>query len=276
MSFHTLLRTPLSLSLALLAIAAACIKKGGSSEVQPKPSNRPVDADSQQHAAELTRLSRHLLTVGEEEKARIARALHDGLGSTLTAVNMDLSWIQQRLTDQPALATRLARAREVLASTVEMKRRLIHELRPAALDSLGLSAALESHALDFSKSHSIPIETDLPDELPALTTGTLIALFRIYQEALTNAARHAQATSVKISLREEGASLVLEVSDNGIGFDRKAGRGITTSIGLLNMRERAAAIGATLSIEDNAPGSGTVVRVVLPRVDAKISTLGTA
>lgn len=226
------------------------------------------DEDTQARAEELTRLARHLLTAGEEEKSRIARALHDGLGSSLTAVNLDLFWIQQRLEDQPAIASRLARAKEVLASTVEMKRRIIHDLRPTVLDTLGLGAAIESHVADFSRRAAVPIEAELPDELPALKEGAPIALFRICEEALSNAARHARATSIRVSLREEPAGIVLEVIDNGIGFDLNAD---AASVGLLGMRERAAAIGGTLSVERGAGGRGTVVRVILPAADARNS-----
>lgn len=210
---------------------------------------------------DLTRLSRHLLTVGEEEKGRIARALHDGLGSSLTAVTMDLSWVKQRLADQPLLAGRLARAMEVLAATVDMKRRLIHELRPTVLDNLGLNAAIESHVAEFSKTNTVSINTELPDELPALEAAAPIALFRIYQQALTDAARQPGVTSITVALRREHTSLVLEISGDGIGIDPKE---IPSSIGMVGMRERAAAIGAALSIEHGAAGRGSVVKVILP------------
>ncbi len=272
MSFRNLLHAPLALGLALIAVAATCLKQGRAAGAgSPQPARR-CDDDAQARAAELTCLSRHLLTAGEEEKSRIARALHDSLGSTLTAVNLDLFWIQQRLADQPEIANRLARAKEVLASTVEMKRHIIHELRPTVLDTLGLSAALESHAADFSRRNAIPVETQLPDELPALNEGAPIALFRICDEALTNAARHARATSIRIALRQEPVGIVLEVIDDGIGIDAKANREVRVCMGLLGMRERAAAIGGTLGIERGAGGRGTVVRVILPAVDAKNST----
>ena len=269
MSFRNLLRAPLAFGVALITIAAACLKQGrATGAVATEPADGH-DEGAQARAEELTSLARHLLTAGEEEKSRIARALHDGLGSTLTAVNLDLFWMQQRLADQPAIASRLTRAKEVLASTVEMNRRIVHELRPTVLDTLGLSAALESHAADFSKRNAVPVEAELPDETPALKDGAPIALFRICEEALTNAARHAQATSIRISLREEAAGIVLEVIDNGIGIDPDAG---AASVGLLRMRERAAAIGGTLSVERGAGGRGTVVRVILPGVAAKNST----
>lgn len=273
MSFRKLLRAPLSLGLALLAIAVTCLKKTRARDSGSTQCNDHGNEGAQARVEDLTHLSRHLLTVGEEEKARIARALHDGLGSSLTAVNLDLFWVQQRLVDQPEVANRLARAREVLASTVEMKRRIMHDLHPTALDSLGLSAAIESHAADFSRSNAIPIETELADDLPALKKGAPIALFRICQEALTNAACHAKATSIRIVLREERARIVLEVIDNGIGIDKKVTGGIPTTVGLVSMRERAAAIGSTLSVERGARGRGTFVKVILPCVNAETSTI---
>lgn len=124
MSFRNLLRAPLALSLAFLAVAATCLNKSRASDIETSTLNGRCDKGAQARAEELIHLSRHLLTAGEEEKARIARSLHDELGSTLTAVNLDLFWIQQRLADQPEVANRLARARAVLASTVEMKRRI--------------------------------------------------------------------------------------------------------------------------------------------------------
>ena len=271
MLFRNLLRAPLALGLALITITATCLKTRRATVAGPTQPTGRLDESAQARAAELTRLSRHLLTAVEEERSRIARDLHDGLGSTLTAVSLDLFWIQQRLAEQPAVANRLARAMEVLASTVEMKRRIIHDLRPTVLDTLGLSAAIESHAAECSQRNAIPIETELPDELPALKNGAPIALFRICEEALTNAARHAKATSIRISLREEHACIVLEVIDNGIGIDSRVTGGLPTTIGLLSMRERASAIGGALSVERGAGGRGTVVKVILPCMEAETS-----
>jgi signal transduction histidine kinase len=177
---------------------------------------------------------------------------------------MDLAWVRQRL-DDPVLATRLARAAEVLTSTVQMKRRIIHELRPSMLDNLGLSSAIESHAADFSEQIGVPIETDMPDELPPLKDGYSIALFRIFQEALTNASLHAKATQIKVSLRPEGERIILEVVDDGVGVDVGAqARTGTGNHGLLSMRERALHMGGTVSVTRGAGQRGTVVRVELP------------
>src|SRR5258707_132637 len=158
MTFRNLLRAPLTVGLALAAVTAAYLKNSqGKSAAPVQPAVAPAQS-AEDRAADLMQLSHRLLIANEEEKARIARDLHDGLGSTLTAVNLDLYWVQQRLADQPALASRLGRAIEVLASTVEMKRRIIHSLRPAALDNLGLGLAIESHVAEFEKTCPVPIE----------------------------------------------------------------------------------------------------------------------
>ena len=269
MSLRNIFRTPFSVALAVCALAAAVIKKSAgkaAKSVAAPPQSAPVPAKKpEQRTEELTRLSHRLLTAGEEEKARIARNLHDGLGSTLTAVNLDLFWVQQRLADQPALASRLARASEVLASTVEMKRGIIHSLRPAALDNLGLSLAIESHVAEFEKTCAVAIEMDLSAELPPLTNQASIALFRIYQEALANAVHHAGASMITISLHDERGNVILRISDDGVGIGDEAAAGLPTTLGVLTMRERAAALDGTLTIDRGAGGRGTVVTASLPR-----------
>ena len=265
MTFRNLLRAPLTVGLALTAVTAAYLKNSRKKSAAPaQPAAGAPAQSAEDRAAELTQLSRRLLIASEEEKARIARDLHDGLGSTLTAVNLDLYWVQQRLADQPALASRLARAIEVLASTVEMKRRITHSLRPAALDNLGLALAIESHVAEFEKTCPLPITMDLPADLPPLGSNASIALFRIYQEALNNAVRHAGATAVAISLRGERGAVILTVTDDGVGFDNEAGR-LPSALGLLMMRERAAALEGTLTISRGAAGRGTVVTAWLPQ-----------
>ena len=265
MTFRNLLRAPLTIGLALTAVAAAYLKNSQGKSTAPAQSAVAPAQSAEDRAAELTQLSRRLLIASEEEKARIARDLHDGLGSTLTAVNLDLYWVQQRLADQPALASRLARAIEVLASTVEMKRRITHSLRPAALDNLGLALAIESHVAEFEKTCPLPITMDLPADLPPLGSNASIALFRIYQEALNNAVRHAGATAVAISLRDERGAVILTVTDDGVGFESEAAGRLPAALGLLMMRERAAALEGTLTIRRGKDGRGTVVTAWLPQ-----------
>jgi signal transduction histidine kinase len=224
--------------------------------------NAHVDETVEARSAEAVNLSRHLLTAREEEKARIARELHDELGSSLTAVTMDLTWVRQHIED-PAVTARLARAMEVLRTTIDMKRRIIQDLRPSLLDNLGLNAAIESHAAEFTQRTGVQVSTDVPDDLPPLKEDCPIALFRIFQEALTNVARHAQATKIHVSLRVEGGTLVLEISDDGIGFTGDIVRA-GASYGLMGMRERAQLVGGQFTITGGANARGCIVRAELP------------
>jgi signal transduction histidine kinase len=264
MTLKSLLRTPLTIGIAVGAVAAAYFKKSQQKNPAARPAAVAVPESAHDRVDGLTQLSRRLLISTEEEKARIARELHDNLGSTLTAVNLDLFWVQQRLTDQPALANRLGRAIEVLASTVEMKRRIIHSLRPAALDNLGLGLAIESHIAEFEKTSPVPIQMDLPSDFPALSSHAAIALFRIYQEALDNAVTHAGTTSIAVSLRDERGAVTLTIADDGDGVAADAATGLPATLGLLTMRERAAALDGTLTVTRGAGGRGTVVTAWLP------------
>lgn len=226
--------------------------------------NERLEAEVEARTMELRGLSRHLMSVREDEKARIARELHDEMGSSLTAVNMDLASVQQRLGPESALASRLARATATLKSTVESMRRIIEDLRPTMLEGLGLREAVRSLAADFAARMDIPIAIDMPDELPPLKAGVPIALFRIVQEALTNASRHAKAASMKISLRAPGDGIVLVIEDDGVGIPRPVHGEKSLSHGLLGIRERVTAMGGTSSVGRGPDGRGTVVRVVLP------------
>jgi signal transduction histidine kinase len=205
------------------------------------------------------------MTVREDEKAKIARELHDELGSNLTAARMDLAWVAQRVAENAPVAQRVARASDVVRATVDLGRRIIHDLRPPLLDDLGLSAAIEAHVTEFSKHSGLKVDLDVTDELPEFAEGCPIALFRIMQEALTNILRYAQAGRVRVSLRREGNSVVLEITDDGIGLSDGA-LAKSMSHGLLGMRERAAQIGGAFNILRGAGNKGTVVRVTLPCV----------
>lgn len=226
--------------------------------------NERLEAEVEDRTMELRNLSRYLMSVREDEKARIARELHDEMGSSLTAVNMDLASVQQRLGPESVLTSRLARATATLKSTVEGMRRIIEDLRPTMLEGLGLREAVRSLAADFSVRMGVPITIDMPDELPPLKDGVPIALFRIVQEALTNASRHAEAASVRISLRAPNGGIVLVIEDDGVGIPRLVQGAKRVSHGLLGIRERATAMGGSSSVGNAASGRGTVVRVVLP------------
>ncbi len=268
MSYYVLLAIFLAMAVICGWIVASYRQKLRENETKLSQLSARMDQTVESRTAELTRLARHLLAAREQEKARTARELHDELGSSLTAVSMDLAWVRQRLTD-PLLLSRLGRAAEVLTATVEMKRRIIQDLRPSMLDNLGLASAIESHAADFAERVGIAIETQLPDEIPPLKEGCPIALFRIFEEALTNAARHAQAKRISVTLSCESDQLSLTVCDDGIGIESsRASQPNPNAHGLLSMRERVQQIGGALDVGTGQDQRGTVVRVTLPCVAA--------
>lgn len=223
-----------------------------------------LEEELRQRADELRDLARHLMTVREEEKARVARALHDEMGSSLTAVNMDLMSVRQRLGEDSALGERLARASSTLKSTVEGLRRIIEDLRPSMLESLGLREAVRSWAKEYAERSGIPLTIDIPDEIPQLPAGSPIGLFRIAQEALANSVRHAKASAIRLSMRVEKDRVILAVADDGVGIaPRSSGTG-RPQHGLLAMREQAIAMGGVATIGDGPGGRGCEVKVSVP------------
>jgi len=212
---------------------------------------------------QLRALSTHLLSVQEEERGRIAREIHDELGQALTALKIDLAWVDQHLSEQPAgLRAKLQRMARLMDETVEAVRQLATELRPGVLDDLGLVAALEWQVLEFQECTGVAcIFAWSPADL-AVDPARATAVFRICQEALTNVVRHAEATEVEIALRTEACTLILEVRDNGKGIPAAA---VTDphSIGLMGMRERVLPWKGEVVFQGR-PGHGTLVRVALP------------
>ena len=212
---------------------------------------------------ELRSLSRHLQSVREEEKARIAREVHDELGSTLTALRMDLDWMAERL---PAEMEPLREKRSAMVKLVEAAvaatRKIVTDLRPSILDDLGLAAAVRWQASEFQKHTGIPIEVKAPDTDGKIQRDTALALFRIFQETLTNVARHAKATRVWVDLAVSEEGYVLQVRDDGAGMSEtdlvKA-----TSHGLRGMRERAQQFGGDVSVSSQ-PGQGTTLVASVP------------
>jgi signal transduction histidine kinase len=209
-------------------------------------------------------LSRHLISVSEEEKARLARELHDEMGANLTAVGMILSAVGEQLKDaHPEQAATLAHARATLVETVQLKRRIVEGLRPSLLDNLGLAAALHSYCEDYGRATGLDCEVLVDGEVDSAGPMHAIALFRIAQESLNNVAKYAQARHVVVHLAREGEGLALEVSDDGIGIPPDAMRR-PKSHGLLGMRERALLLGGTLRVERGVNGVGTCVQAWVP------------
>jgi signal transduction histidine kinase len=209
-------------------------------------------------------LSRHLIRVSEEEKARLARELHDEMGANLTAIGMALGTVGEQLkAAHPEQAATLAHARATLVDTVQLKQRIIEDLRPSLLDNLGLAAALESYCGDYGRVTGLDCEVLVDGEVDSAGPMHAIALFRIAQESLNNIAKYAQARHVVVHLAREGEGLALEVSDDGIGIPPDAMRR-PKSHGLLGMRERALLLGGTLRVERGVNGVGTCVQAWVP------------
>ena len=210
----------------------------------------------------------HLQSVGEEERKRVTREIHDELGQSLTGFKMDLAWMRKRLQqDDPGvirepLIQKMNMMGGLLDETANLVRRLCTELRPGVLDDLGLAAAIEWQAREYQTRTGIRV--DVRVELGDLTVDPehSTALFRIFQEILTNVSRHAQATRVDALLRRLEGQLILAVQDNGRGIEdnQRAGK---KSLGLLGMRERAIILGGEVEISGK-PGAGTRVRVTVP------------
>jgi signal transduction histidine kinase len=213
---------------------------------------------------QLSVLSRHLISVSEEEKARLARELHDEMGANLTAIGMYLASVGEQLKDtHPEHAAALGCARATLVETVQLKRRIIEDLRPSLLDNLGLAAALQSYCEDFARATRLDCEALVDAAADSAGPMQAIALFRIAQESLNNVAKYAQARHVVVHLAREGDGLALEVSDDGVGIPPDAMRR-AKSHGLLGMRERALLLGGTLKVERGVNGVGTLVQAWVP------------
>lgn len=212
---------------------------------------------------ELRELSSAMHEVREAERTRIARELHDELAQWLTALRMDVSWLTSRLPrEQRPLLERAEKMKEVVDTTVAAVRRIAADLRPVMLDDLGLIAALESLLHDLSQRTGIIVSLDAEEAELNFGEPLASALYRMAQEALTNIARHAQATEAAVAIGINGDRLVLTVRDNGRGIDLEA---MTSgkSYGILGIRERARTLGGDARIVRPASG-GTLVEVAIP------------
>ncbi len=236
---------------------------------------RKRDAERNREAAErqlrasyqqLRALSARLQSVREEERKRIAREIHDELGQTLTAIRMDIAWIQSKLaklTDPEAMALRdqILSTAEFVESAIKTVRRIATELRPRILDEMGLVPALEWQISEFQNRTGIHCTFTTNVQDMTIDPDRSTAMFRILQESLTNVSRHANATSVKVVLRAEGHHASLEISDNGRGITEMEITNLN-SLGLLGMRERATLLGG--SVRFHARNQGTTVFVEMP------------
>ena len=213
---------------------------------------------------ELSALSTHLQELSEKEKSELARNLHDELGGLLTAAKMDLSWLQSRVPDA-ALQERLTQLGAVLDEAMDLKRRVVEDLRPSLLDHFGLPTALRAYVESACAKAGLHAELTLSEDGAPLPKETAIALFRIVQEGVTNIIRHAGAQSVTLRFFMESNACRFTLSDDGHGFDA-ADPKFRWSHGIMGMRQRVRALGGQFEIE-SAPDAGATLRVSVPLRD---------
>ncbi|MBS1563872.1 MAG: PAS domain S-box protein [Bacteroidetes bacterium] len=211
---------------------------------------------------EIRELASHLQDVREEERASMAREIHDELGQQLTGLKMDITWLYKRSREDDMVQQKLKGTLDLLDTMVKTVRKIATDLRPSILDDLGLLEAIEWQSKEFEKRSGIPVRfsSSVSDINPPSNITT--ALFRIYQESLTNVARHSGATQVETRLDIRDNLLILSITDNGKGFDTGQS-GQKKTLGLLGMKERSLMVGGTYDIASK-PGSGTTVLVSVP------------
>jgi signal transduction histidine kinase len=252
----------LVLCTGVLALASLRRHREGMAQVARRKDELEVEAAAQ--AAELNAVYGHLQTVQEQERSRLARGLHDELGGLLLAARMDVSWLRlhARDADPVALAARLDRVLDMLDQGIDLKRRVIEELRPTLLDNVGLLAAIRWQVGETCKRAGLECDCVFPPAEPAVAPRVAITLFRVVQEALTNVQKHAAARRVVVTLEARPRHLVLIVADDGRGIE-PGDVGKVRSHGLAGMRHRMSAIGGTLRVGP-APGGGCEIRAILP------------
>lgn len=223
---------------------------------------RKAEEELQRSREELRNLSSHLQRVREEERASIAREIHDELGQVLTALSMDVTWLRKKFKDEATIAAKAESMANLINSALETIKKISAELRPAILDDLGLGAAIEWHAEEFQKRTGIICNVAFLSEAVVPDRNCSIAIFRIFQEALTNVMRHAEATKVSVHFEEKNGEIILTVADNGKGITEEQ-QSVPQSFGLIGMRERVISLGGRISMT-GARNKGTRITVSIP------------
>jgi PAS domain S-box-containing protein len=227
---------------------------------------------TERHAAEeklkesyeaIRTLTGYLQNVREQERLNISREIHDELGQLLTVLKMDVSWLNKKIGGENSMVKeKLSEILNLVDTTVRSIRRIASELRPTLLDDLGLYAAMEWHLEEFERRSGIRRELVIPENELALSDSLKIGIFRIFQESLTNVARHSEAKNVNVSLLQKDNQLILTIRDNGIGFEQGP-MATKKTLGLLGMKERSMMMGGVYNIT-SARGAGTTVTVIIP------------
>jgi signal transduction histidine kinase len=224
---------------------------------------KQIEKELKESHEKMRNLTKYLQSARENERTSIARELHDELGQVLTAINMEAAWVAQKISkEQEILKPRMEVISELAVGAIGSVKRIITELRPTLLSDLGLPAAIRWQAEDYQQRIGIKFEVAIEPEEFVLDEDLGIAIFRIFQEATTNAVRHSHATHVSISLSEDPSEIVLVVKDNGIGITEDKLE-LNESFGIMGMRERAEVFGGSLEIS-GMPGKGTTLEAKFP------------
>ncbi len=240
-------------------------------ELESRVEERTAELNAMNQALQKSRrrlqiLSQRLVQVQEEERRSLARELHDQVGQSLIALNLNLTIIQGELARgySEQLGVRLANSIQLVTQVIKLVRDVMSNLRPTQLDDYGLKSALETYISEFQARYGFPVHFEKPDSsIPRLENSLEITLLRISQEALTNVARHAQASQAVLSLRLDEKQVYLTIEDDGIGIPSLEAAKRPRSHGLKIMQERAEALEGTLNV-NSAPGKGTKIEVAIP------------
>ena len=223
---------------------------------------------SHQMQDQMRHLSRQILSAQEEERRRISRELHDEVAQVLTGINLHLATLKKEVTaNTKDVKKKITHTQRLVEKSVNIVHRFAGQLRPAALDDLGLIPALHSYMKDFARQTSIPIRftSFTRGRTEQLDSAKRTVLYRVAQEALANVAKHAQATLVKVSIQKLRDAIRMEIKDNGKSFQVQGvlPTGRNKGLGLLGMRERVEMVGGRFAVE-SSPGKGTTIRAEIP------------
>jgi PAS domain S-box-containing protein len=255
----------------ILALAQQCAQALDRARLyaEAQQQNQELEARVSERTEQLRSLAARMEATREEERVRVAREIHDVLGGSLTAIKMQVRRLSPAVAAlAPGLEQTLNDVLRQVDESVRLVRRIATELRPALLDDFGLGAALEWQAQEFERRTGIRCEVTVDGQEPDLDRERATAVFRVFQEALTNVARHSYASRVRVTLDGGPDQVVLKVSDNGQGFAAAPERAVS-GLGLAGMRERVLAVAGELDIA-SAPGRGTTVTVTVPRTGVRL------
>jgi signal transduction histidine kinase len=259
----TALITSVALGLLLIRLALRHMRSKELEAAELAQRRAELETLVERRTEELSELSTHLQSVAEQEKAALSRELHDELGGLLVAARMDVSWLEDQMANNdPQVRSHFKRVHEALQTGVEVKRRVVENLRPSLLDNLGLFPALRWQVADSCGRAGLKYTERYPAEEVTLTPEASIAVFRIVQEGLTNVLKHARAQSVDICLETRPPWLIVRIRDDGVGLPGELQQA-PRSHGLAAMRHRAAGLGGHWQAR-RALGGGTEIEVRLP------------